>query len=126
MPWLEACHLNAGTPADLPFVGEACDTRNDLCWLVEYESWCEPTGDGTAGVCTLECEGYCLDRDGSPTTFCAQASSGGGQCTSRSVDLNDCCDAVPGALSVEVDRHVGSSGASAAVVESCVPEHWLD
>lgn len=122
-------NLNAGTPADLPFVGEACQTDNDLCWLVEYEAWCEPTdpdGPGTDGICTVPCEGYCLDRDGSPTTFCAEVSPGGfGQCTSRTQSLNDCCEAIPGTISVDMDRWVGDSSASASVQESCVPESWL-
>ena len=124
-------NLNAGTPADLPFVGEACQTDNDLCWLVEYEAWCEPTdpnpdSTSTDGICTVPCEGYCLDRDGSPTTFCAEVAPGGfGQCTSRSQSLNDCCDALPGTVSVDMDRWVGDSSASDSVQESCVPESWL-
>jgi len=122
-------NLNAGAPADLPFVGEACQTDNDLCWMVEYDAWCEPTdpgGPGTEGICTLPCEGYCLDRDGNATTFCAEPYPGGfGLCTSRSDDLNDCCDALPGTLAESMDRWVGDSSASDATVTACVPDSWL-
>ena len=122
-------NLNAGTPADLPYLGESCRTDDDRCWMVEYAAWCEPTdpsGPGTDGVCTVPCDGYCLDRDGSPTTFCAEVAPGGfGQCTSRSVSLNDCCDAVPGTVAADVDRFVGESSASESTKTSCVPESWL-
>ena len=117
--------LNSGDPIDLPFVGEPCEVSNDTCWMVEYEAWCEATGDGDAGVCTVACEGTCLDRDGNATTICAEVGDGGGQCASRSVNLNDCCAAVPGTSAERVDRHVGESGASPQSADACVPEHWL-
>jgi peptidoglycan/xylan/chitin deacetylase (PgdA/CDA1 family) len=121
-------NLNAGTPVDLPFLGEPCDVVDDLCWQVEYFAWCEPVnpddpGD-TRGVCTMECEGYCGDRDGAATTFCAEQSTGAGQCIGRSDVLNDWCADVPGSVETALDRHVGASGASPATADVCAPQSW--
>ncbi len=121
-------NLNAGTPVDLPYLGEPCDLLDDTCWQVEYFAWCEPVNPGdagdTRGVCTLPCEGYCMDRDGAATTFCAEQSTGAGQCIGRSEELNDWCNAVPGTVETSLDRHVGSSGASAATADVCAPQDW--
>jgi peptidoglycan/xylan/chitin deacetylase (PgdA/CDA1 family) len=117
--------LSAGTPVDLPFLGEACDPADDRCWQTEFFAWCEPTSEGaTTGVCTMACEGYCLDRDGAATTFCAEQSTGAGQCIGRSHSLNGACAAVPGTEEKAMDRHVGSSGASAANELVCAPPSW--
>ncbi len=120
-------NLVAGTPADLPYLGEPCDLTEDLCWQVEYSSWCEPVtpddASDTRGVCTLPCEGTCLDRDGAAITFCADIG-GAGQCVGRSEARNDWCAGVPGSLDSAFDRFVGGSGAGAAVVDVCAPPHW--
>ena len=121
--------LNGGEGYPFPFLGQACQVDVDRCWEIEYEAWCEPVApfDSSSldGICTLPCEGYCLDRDGSPTTFCAEVTAGVGQCTSRATGLNDDCDVLPGVEAHFVDRYVGDSSASAATVEACVPDHWL-
>jgi len=123
-------NLNAGTPHDFPWQGEACSTAADQCWQVEYMAWCEPTAPddpgSAAGICTVPCEGYCLDRDGAAVTFCADAAPGAGQCTAYAEELNTWCEAVPGAEAQEMDRFVGSSGASDYTAGVCAPEHWLD
>lgn len=120
-------NLNGDSPADLPFVGEACRTDNDQCWVVEFDAWCEPTDAGsTNGICTLACEGFCLDRDGAATTFCVTPATGNmGQCTSRSSALNNCCASLPGTTSATMNRFVGESGVSEASYEACVVESWL-
>jgi peptidoglycan/xylan/chitin deacetylase (PgdA/CDA1 family) len=120
--------LNAGTPADLPYLGEACDTTDDRCWQIEYQSWCEPTHPGdpsaTTGVCVLPCEGLCYDRPGAATTFCATVEPGAGLCVGRSESRNDDCDALPGTVPAALDRWVGDSGVSASTAEVCVPPAW--
>jgi peptidoglycan/xylan/chitin deacetylase (PgdA/CDA1 family) len=121
-------NLVAGTPADLPYLGEPCDLADDRCWLVEDEAWCEPVDpDDSAsldGVCTMPCEGLCLDRDGAATTFCAEIDPEIGQCIGRADEVNAFCDLVPGTEAREFDRFVGDSGASDATVEVCAPPHW--
>ncbi len=121
-------NLVAGTPADIPYLGEACDTVDDLCFYSEYFSWCEPTrpadATSTAGICTMPCEGTCPDRYGAATTFCAELPTAAGQCTSRSDARNSWCDELPGASRMILARHVGSSGASSANIEVCAPDGW--
>lgn len=120
-------NLNAGTPADLPYLGERCSLADDRCWQVEHAAWCEPTDPGDPdsddGICTLPCEGYCLDRDGAATTFCA-ATGGAGQCVARVDPRNDDCAALPGTVVADFERFVGSSGVEAAVAAVCAPVGW--
>lgn len=120
-------NLVAGTPADLPYLGERCSTVDERCWEVEHDAWCEPVDPGnpssTDGVCTLPCEGLCLDRDGAAGTFCAE-TGGAGQCIGRSATQNAFCADLPGTVEVEFSRFVGSSGMSDATAEVCAPSHW--
>jgi peptidoglycan/xylan/chitin deacetylase (PgdA/CDA1 family) len=118
-------NLVANTPEDIPYLGEACDPANDLCFHAEYFAWCEPTTPaGDVGVCTMPCEGLCPDRDGAATTFCAEVSTGAGQCTSYAEDLNGDCPDVPGTSPRSMDRHVGASGVSSATRTVCAPTDW--
>ncbi|MBX2797237.1 MAG: polysaccharide deacetylase family protein [Myxococcales bacterium] len=120
--------LNADDPIDLPYLGEACSVDDDACWQIEYQSWCEPTHpedtSSSTGICTLPCEGFCLDRPGAATTFCATVDPGAGQCVGRSDSENDWCDAIDGTVEQELERWVGSSGVSAARADVCVPPGW--
>jgi len=117
--------LHADDPVDLPYLGEACDPVADDCWQIEYQSWCEPTHpeDPTrrTGLCTLPCEGYCLDRPGAATTFCARVEPGAGQCVGREASQNAWCDDVPGTEPRVRSRFVGGSGAPPASASVCVP-----
>ncbi|MEQ1503524.1 MAG: polysaccharide deacetylase family protein [Myxococcota bacterium] len=124
-------NLVAGTPADLPYLGERCDTAHDDCWQVEHAAWCEPANPddpgSTDGICTLPCEGTCLDRDGAAVTFCADVaagSGGAGQCVGRAASQNGDCADLPGTVLREMDRFVGSSGASPATAEVCASRAW--
>jgi hypothetical protein len=74
-------------------------------------------------VCTLPCEGLCLDRDGAATTFCADVA-GAGQCVGRTEARNGWCADVPGTVDAVFDRWVGDSGVSATVADVCAPAHW--
>ncbi len=118
-------NLNAGTPDDIPYLGEACDTANDLCFHSEYFAWCEPTDPDnaamTTGVCTMPCEGLCPDRDGAASTFCAETSTDYGQCFARSSDINERCSLIPGSTPTAFGRFVGDSGAGATTATVCTP-----
>jgi peptidoglycan-N-acetylglucosamine deacetylase len=120
-------NLNAGTPADLPYLGEHCVLSDDDCWQVEHDAWCEPVDPSDPsndhGICTLPCEGYCYDRDGAATTFCADVG-GAGQCVAWSDPINGFCSTLPGTVEADLDRFVGSSGAGDAVGTVCAPTHW--
>jgi peptidoglycan/xylan/chitin deacetylase (PgdA/CDA1 family) len=121
-------NLVAGTPVDIPYLGEACDTLDDLCFHAEYFAWCEPVEPSNpanrVGVCTMPCDGYCLDRDGAEWTFCAEVSPGAGQCIGRAGDRNDWCADLPDTVRMTVDRYVGTSGAATASREVCAPASW--
>jgi hypothetical protein len=116
-------NLNAGTPVDLPYLGERCEVTDDRCWQVEFQAWCEPVDpvdlSNTDGICTLPCEGYCLDRDGAALTFCADLG-GAGQCVGRSASQNDSCAALPGTVATTFQRF-GDPPDDALV---CAPPHW--
>ncbi len=94
--------LNANTPYDFPWMGEACDTNNDTCWQVEWNGWCEPTGDpsqpANAGICTVPCTDWCVDRDGVAPLHCAEGLPNEGHCLAQSSSLNTYCADVPGSI----------------------------
>ena len=122
-------NLKAGTPHDFPWQGEPCQVGEaDECWQVEYLSWCEPVAPdepgNTDGICTIDCEGYCLDRAGAATTFCATVPPGTGQCTSYAEAINESCALVPGTEPWDTERYVGSSGVPDASATVCAPPHW--
>lgn len=116
--------LNANTPYDFPWMGEGCDTNNDTCWQVEWNSWCEPTGDpaqpANAGICVLPCEDFCIDRDGVAPLHCAEALPGEGHCLAQSSSLNSYCNDVPGSVVANLPEwNAGSPWA-----DVCVPYAW--
>lgn len=116
-------NLNAGTPTDFPWVGEACSVANDTCWQIEYLSYCLPTGDpdqpDDAGVCVLDCEQTrCIDRPGSAQLFCSQVPDGAAHCLGVSNGYNESCAAVPGTASTRVE---GLDGGTSKV---CLPYAW--
>ncbi len=82
------------------------------------------------GFCTLACAGFCPDRQGRATTFCAEADafggpSGTGTCAAKSSSLNDGCRRTPGFVELDVSRFVGRSGAGAATATVCAPSEVL-
>lgn len=107
------------------FVGSACrrdedcDFSSGVCFRAHSPS------DGV-GFCTQACEGFCPDRGGFATTFCASsgdlgAEDGGGFCVSRASSLNDQCGAAPNLSPRTLSRYVGRSGATRADAEVCAP-----
>lgn len=116
-------NLNAGTPTDFPWVGEACSTEDDTCWQVEYLSHCVATEDpdqpADAGVCVLDCaETRCIDRPGTAPLVCAEVPGGESRCLGVASGYNEDCAAVPG---TEPVRTPLASGGSSRV---CLPFAW--
>lgn len=116
--------LNAGTPHDFPWVGEACSVSNDTCWQIEYLSYCAPTEDPNqpddAGVCVLDCtDSLCVDRPGTAPLFCAATGPTGGTCLGYASSYNDDCAAIPGT----VPTYVAGVNSSRRV-DLCLPYGW--
>lgn len=115
--------LNAGTPYDFPWIGEACSVSSDTCWQIEYLSYCAPTGDPDqpvdAGMCVLDCtESRCIDRAGVAPLTCAEPTAGEGTCLPLYSGYNDYCAAIPGTVDARVG---GFEGGSSRV---CLPYGW--
>lgn len=116
--------LNAGTPHDFPWIGEACSVSNDTCWQIEYLSHCEPTRDpdqpADAGVCVLDCtHSRCVDRPGTSPLLCAAVTPGTGTCLGYASDFNSYCADVPGTVAQHVDAY--DSNRTSRV---CLPHAW--
>ena len=103
------------------FVGTSCRTDNGCNFSHGGEiGMC--LGQGSAAMCSLECEGYCPDKDGHAPTFCVSLDGGStGSCMPRAHDLNGFCDGIEGSLRVELTRHVGSTSARRISRDVCVP-----
>ncbi|MCB9763033.1 MAG: polysaccharide deacetylase family protein [Alphaproteobacteria bacterium] len=112
--------LNSDTPAALPRTGEPCSVREDPCWQLEWNSWCEPTGAGDAGVCVLDCWDGCVQRDGSSALFCAEVSRGEGDCLAVAAPINEQCSLIPGTVNTELGFH----GVGVVNEDVCLPEPW--
>lgn len=116
--------LNANTPYDFPWMGESCDTNNDTCWQVEWNSWCEATGDpaqpANQGICVLPCTDWCVDRDGVAPLHCAEALANEGHCLAQSSSLNNYCGDIPGSV---IDN-VPEWNDGTPWVDTCVPYGW--
>ena len=102
-------------------------TPASLCWLVEYESWIHPV-QGRRLPAERAVGGGHAPR---PARFLGRVDGGdgpvgGGQCTSRSEDLGDCCVLGFGRRLARARRRrrpgprVGDGGRRAGI-ESCVP-----
>ncbi len=117
--------LNGVRPSRGPWVGDPCTEDADCDFAAAGTTgFCFGAGDGGAeGFCSLSCEGYCPDRDGTAPTFCIAAPTPGeGICVPRAHPLNESCAAVPGTMARETDRFVGSSGATRDRALVCAPE----
>lgn len=78
-------------------------------------------GGQDLGVCSLMCAGYCPDQ-GTAVTFCAELEAGAGFCVLQASASNHDCADIPGTVAQEVDRFVGSSGATAKTARVCKPD----
>lgn len=80
-------------------------------------------------TCSVSCEGFCDDKSGHATTFCAQIGGPDsdkpfGLCLSRAHTLNRQCARDAGTVAVKAARFLGESGAVEATTTVCAPA-WL-
>lgn len=101
------------------FIGSACASDAD-CGFASAAT-CRRHSDGAHGFCVLPCEGYCPDRAGFATTFCAPDGEGGGACVSRAHAANQWCDAMSGTEAQDLSRFIGQSSAREATATVCAP-----
>jgi hypothetical protein len=115
-------------PADAnlpPFVGDTCSGHDDCGFVVDGESGACTMHAPGGGFCTVGCEGYCDDQPGKAGTFCVSFDEGAsGKCMPKASAFNGFCADLSGAEKRDVERFVGSSGASSATAAACVPTSW--
>jgi hypothetical protein len=104
-------------PDTTPWIGTTCDSDADCSFSVEGEQ-AHCLKDGGDGYCTVECEGYCADKDGHAPTFCAKTQDGG-TCMAKAAPENEGCATIAGTTAAARERYIGSSGASAKVATVC-------
>ena len=118
-------------PYQRAFVGSEC-TDDAVCDFGHSGStaFCLEAQSGGGAIpkrCTVACEGFCPDRAGYDVTFCVPATvmghnDPGGLCTVKASTRNRNCSALSGMTLMEVERHVGRSGAQRITDRVCVPE----
>lgn len=113
----------------VPFVGDGCSSATDCDFQADGEAgMCSLYGvqdEVDLGFCTIPCAGYCPDKAGKATTFCASLDGDySGTCLSKSSAPNGYCSSLPGMEARELPRFIGDSSASASTATVCVPD-WL-
>jgi peptidoglycan/xylan/chitin deacetylase (PgdA/CDA1 family) len=119
--------LNGVTPPREPWVGDPCEDHSECDFLSGTVpgfcfSFISPEDETLHGFCSLPCEGYCPDKDGTAPTFCVESPTAGeGLCVSKAWPLNESCAAIPGTSAQDWDRFIGQSGASPSTALVCAP-----
>jgi len=100
------------------WVGSSCDADSECGFEVDgTQAHCNKVGGD--GFCTVACEGYCADTAGAAPTFCGRTGSNSGTCMAKAAVENDGCLDIDGTSAKQVERFIGSSGASAKVATVC-------
>lgn len=73
------------------------------------------------GFCSIECEGFCPNKGGEPSSFCAEIDQDKGHCTIAPSTENDHCTNIAGTEPLVVKRWVGDSGAKETYKAVCAP-----
>jgi hypothetical protein len=115
------------------WIGDACRADADCGFSDDGavgKCFLDHRPESGVGFCTLSCAGFCPDRSGHATTFCAESEAlggvaGTGSCAAKSGSANNRCRSVPGFVELDVERFVGRSGASAASATVCAPSEVL-
>ncbi len=106
-------------PSDAPWIGTTCGNDGDCGFDAGgIAAKCIHNASGTAGFCSVPCQGYCPDQPGSSATFCANLG-GVGQCVAKAGPENDACGDITGTKQTLKKRFVGTSGAKAAQSTVC-------
>jgi len=119
--------LNGVTPPREPWVGDPCEDHSDCDFLsgnVPAFCFTYQTSDTAElfGFCSLPCDGYCPDKDGTAPTFCvASPTPSEGMCVSKAYPLNESCAAIPGTQARDEDRFFLESSAPPGTGLVCVP-----
>lgn len=119
--------LNNVTPPRDPWIGDPC-TEDAECdfWADGERAYCFTFADEESeepnGFCSLPCEGYCPDMDGTAETFCVLSPvTDAGMCVSKARPINESCESIPGTVARTTDRFVGQSTAPESTSVVCVP-----
>ncbi len=117
--------LNGITPPRGPWIGDPCSTSDDCDFDADgfyghCHTFADPSTGEDHGFCSLSCDGYCPDADDTAPTFCVATPDGlAGMCVSKSDELNEYCEAVPGTEERVEQRYVDTSGASPSEAVVC-------
>lgn len=120
-------YLNGVEPERDPWVGDPCTEHEECNFMSGHvEAFCytftDPATEALAGFCSLPCDGYCPDMDGTAPTFCvATADPTTGMCVSKAWPVNESCAKIPGTEAREMDRFIYESGASDSTSLVCSP-----
>ena len=100
-----------------PWIGTPCDSDAECGFTADGEAG-HCLKDGGDGFCTVPCEGFCADKDGHASTFCAKTADGG-TCMAKAAPENEGCASIPGTSAETRERYIGSSGAASKVATVC-------
>ena len=121
-------YLNGVTPPRDPWVGDPCTDHSECDFMSgDVPAFCftylNAETEELQGFCSLPCDGYCPDMDGTAPTFCVAAPSlSEGMCVSKAWPINESCGKIPGTEARDADRFVDESGAPAATALVCLPK----
>ncbi len=119
--------LNGVTPPRQTWVGDPCEDHSECDFLSgDVPGFCftYQTSDTNElfGFCSLPCDGYCPDLDGTAPTFCAESPTPSeGICVSKAYPQNESCATIPGSQARDEDRFILESGATPSTALVCVP-----
>ncbi len=105
------------------FIGNTCKENRQCEFTINGQAgYCHVGSTSESGVCGASCEGYCPDKNGFATTFCAEIGPTFGVCLPKADAKNDFCGELPGTKRTQLMRYVGQSGAAPISAEVCLPE----
>lgn len=114
-------------PSSDAWIGTDCADDQLICDFeadgqsAECMDWFDAGTQQLHGFCSIGCEGFCPDKFGEPSTFCAEIDSGSGNCVVEPTSSNNFCGDIGGAVAQVVPRYVGTSGAPVEYTSVCAP-----
>ncbi len=119
-------NLNSADLDDFSWIGDSCEGAEQCDFSADGGCFQYPLDGGTAGFCTVRCEGFCDDFPGRAPTFCVSLDGSTGSCVSKAAPENNDCADIPGTTPTLADRYVGTSEAPARTGTVCVPPGTFD